>query len=64
MKTEINETTYKTQNYYNPAWWDKWSKKNYKKKRWLFSRINRKPAFVPKAAIGLQYMVLVTIGLI
>ena len=53
-----------TQNYYSPDWWDKWSRKNLKKKTWLFSKTHRRPVFVPKAVVSLQYMILVTLNLI
>ena len=65
MKVEINGTTYHTtQNYYSPEWWDKWSKKNLRKKRWIFSRTAKRPVFVPRAIVSLQYMILVTLNLI
>jgi hypothetical protein len=65
MKLEIDGTTYHTtQNYYSPDWWDNWSRKNLKKKTWLFSKTHRRPVFMPKAVVSLQYMVLVTLGLI
>jgi hypothetical protein len=65
MKVEIDGTTYHTtQKYYSPDWWDKWSKKNLRKKRWLFSRTGNGPVFVPRTVVSLQYMILVTLGLI
>ena len=65
MKVEINGTTYHTtQNYYSPEWWDGWSRKNLKKKTWLFAKTHRRPVFVPKAFVSLQYLILVTLNLI
>jgi hypothetical protein len=39
MNVEINrQTYYTTQNFYNPDWWDKWVRKNLKKKIKLLSK--------------------------
>jgi hypothetical protein len=29
------------ENFYNPDWWEKWSRKNFKKKKTLLSKITR-----------------------
>jgi hypothetical protein len=40
MNIEINGSYYNSlDNFYNPDWWDKWSKKNLKKKVMLLSKM-------------------------
>jgi hypothetical protein len=60
MNSEINDQTcYSTENFYNPDWWDRWLKKNLKKKTTLFSKTVKQAVTRRQTILGFNNLLLV-----